>query len=188
MARRPLRAQDARDLSQRALRLGRRSGCRRRSWPHRRWHSPTGMRVASPRTSRIDRSRPSAGHLAEPQPEHGAGEVDADDRRAGHSPDGRHREIGGPGAEIQDARTRRQFAAHRRRDRASGDRARRSARGSGGRSAARSRRTSPRCATASCREPAHPFHAGYRSCLKPSALRILPAMKSARSSSVFGIW
>ena len=46
----------------------------------------------------------------------------------------------------------------------------------------------PRDAAGGLVGAAYPFHDGYSSCVKPSAPRILPAMKSARSSSVFGFW
>ena len=148
---------------------------------------PTGMQVASPRTSRIERTRSSEAIFGLAQAKHRAGEVDADDRCTGNSTNCRDREIGGP--------------VHRSRTRALGREAQGvhglvapSAIEPGAEDAVQQvvpRRDGiehPGNAGRGLVGAGHPFHAGYSSCLKPSAPRIFPAMKSARSSSVFGIW
>ena len=108
IARRPPGAAPAQSQPARAP-APRRSGCRMRSSPRRRCalRQRNARRIAADEANRATEAERR--HLARGQPQHGAGEVDADDRCAGHAPDCRHRQIGGPRAEIQYARARRQF-------------------------------------------------------------------------------
>ena len=186
--------------SARQLRAARHCGYQSQSSQHRPSRSRTGIFVASPRTSVMLLSSCCARSLSSPTSQHRAGEIDADDvaRRLPACTAAMARSAV-PGAEIEDARVRRRAAASRDRPRApASSRGRRSGSGSGNRSGRRSHRTSTRCVRGICQARqsiALPtpwmqslFPLRVERLVEPQRLKILPAMKSARSSSVFGIW
>ena len=68
--------------------------------------SRTGIAVASPRIERDLAIEPAPAQLVEPDAQHRAGEIDADDARLRGGVDRGDREIRGAGAEIEHARVR----------------------------------------------------------------------------------